>query len=170
MVSLSKGTVAFIKATDFLKGVKRIKHGIIAENIGLSRSQYDQSRGGRRVVLEEDIKNLRRIYPEVDSFFNEANVDWKEPAVEYLTNPQNESDLVKSLRETITAKNEIIKLQKEKIKDLELDLKAAQDAHTETLKKLYTEEEAKAEYYKRLEEYEELKKKMGIEDDGDRPY
>jgi PAS domain S-box-containing protein len=113
MVKLLKGTVAFIKATDYLKKVKHLKHAEVAKNIGLSRSQYDQSRGGRRVVLSDELEKLRSLYPETRSFIDNVIDNLNEPAGNYLAD--NEKELVLSLRETILAKEEIIAMLKDRM-------------------------------------------------------
>lgn len=158
MVGISKGTVAFIKATDFLKGVKRLKHGEIAEKIGLTRSQYDQSRGGRRVVLEPEIIKLKESYPEVARFFEEIKENFKEPSENYFSKDEKTKSNIKLYVDMIAAKDEIIKLKDEKIEFLENQLNAANLSHSNTLLRLYTEEEIQEEIQKRMIELNKLRR------------
>jgi transcriptional regulator with XRE-family HTH domain len=159
MVGISKGTVAFIEATDYLKGTKRLKHGDIAEKIGLTRSQYDQSRGGRRVVLEPEIKKLQEIYPEVARFFKDIKENLKEPSEKHFSKDEKSKDFIKLYIDMIEDKNQLIELKNEKIARLKKELDAAILAHAETLKSMYTEKELKIEIDKRINELIELKNK-----------
>ena len=149
MVGINKLTVSFIKGTDYLKQVKGLKHKEICDLIGIKRWQYDQIRIGRRIPSQESIKILTSTYKELSRFFEEEEEEEEE---------DNKDGLLQSLREVIAAKDEVIKMKDEKIKDLESMLEVVKGAHINALSKIYvSEEELDAEIEKRKKEVEELR-------------
>lgn len=146
-------TVQFIEATDYLKSMKGLKHYQIAKLLNLERPKYDQIRSGRRKPSLMEINILTEKYDELSSFFK---IDQDN---QVKKNIGKDDELLKSLKDIIKAKDEIIKLKDEKIINLETDLQATHEAHADTLKRLYSNEEVKEEIQKRLIELEELQKR-----------
>jgi len=153
MVGFNKQTVAFIEATDEIKKRGLAKHGQICNKIGLKRWQYDQIRIGRKVPSLEVLEKLKTLYP-VSVGIIERNLEKDE-----MDHINSDSQLLKSLKDIISAKDEIIRMKDEKIKQLEKDLQNSIEAHADTLKRLYSEDEIDDEIQKRLKELAELDKK-----------
>lgn len=63
-------TVAFIKATNFLKEEKGVKFLDIGKMIGLNKGQMNMVRIKRRYVTRKEIDTLLQAYPDVAHFFN----------------------------------------------------------------------------------------------------
>lgn len=70
-VRFDKKTVAFRKATDWLKTEKAVKYNEIEAEIGLKEGQMDMVRAFRRRVQPKEIKMLTEKYPETEQFFIE---------------------------------------------------------------------------------------------------
>ena len=153
MVGFNKQTVAFIEATDEIKKRGLAKHGQICNEIGLKRWQYDQIRIGRKVPSLEVLEKLKTLYP-VSVGIIERNLEKDE-----MDHINSDSQLLKSLKDIISAKDEIIRMKDEKIKQLEKDLQNSIETHADTLKRLYSEDEIDDEIQKRLKELAELDKK-----------
>jgi hypothetical protein len=129
------------------------KHGEICNKIGLKRWQYDQIRIGRKVPSLEVLEKLKTLYP-VSVGIIERNLEKDE-----MDHINSDSQLLKSLKDIISAKDEIIRMKDEKIKQLENDLQNSIETHADTLKRLYSEDEIDDEIQKRLKELAELDKK-----------
>jgi len=154
MADLNKLTVQFIEATDYLKSMKGLKHYQIAQLLNLERPKYDQIRTGRRKPSGMEIKILTDKYNELSSFFKENDYSKND-------NTKEDRELVKSLKDIISAKDEIIKMKDDKIDQLEKDLEISILAHAETLKRLYSEDEIDEEIRKRQNELNMINKKKG---------
>jgi len=154
MADLNKLTVQFIEATDYLKSMKGLKHYQIAQLLNLERPKYDQIRTGRRKPSGMEIKILTDKYNELSSFFKENDYSKND-------NTKEDRELVKSLKDIICAKDEIIKMKDDKIDQLEKDLEISILAHAETLKRLYSEDEIDEEIRKRQNELNMINKKKG---------
>lgn len=155
MVVFNKQTVAFIEATDEIKKRGLAKHGEICNKVGLKRWQYDQIRIGRKVPSLEILEKLKTLYP-VSVEIIERNLEKSE-----TDHINSDSQLLKSLKDIISAKDEIIRMKDEKIDQLEKDLESSILAHAETLKRLYTDEEIEKEIRKRQNELNMINKKKG---------
>lgn len=151
MVGISKRTVAFVKATDFLKDFKGIKHGDIADKMELSRGVYDQARGGRRKVTEEETNKLIRNFPEVISYFEGINDEIGDTVVDFYKEKGEDGELVEALRKTIKAQEEVIEMLKER-------LMIAKEAHADSLRALLSEEDLDDLYKKVQKMYKEIVK------------
>jgi len=152
MADLNTLTVQFIEATDYLKNMKGLKHYQIAELLDLERPKYDQIRAGRRKPSGLEIKILIDNYEELSRFFKDSQFKQSE-------SKEGNQELLKSLKDIISAKDIIIRMKDEKIKQLEKDLQNSIEAHADTLKRLYSEDEIDDEIQKRLKELAELDKK-----------
>jgi hypothetical protein len=155
MVGFNKQTVAFIEATDEIKKRGLAKHGEICNKIGLKRWQYDQIRIGRKVPSLEVLEKLKTLYP-VSVEIIERNLEKSE-----MDHINSDSQLLKSLKDIISAKDEIIRMKDDKIDQLEKDLESSILAHAETLKRLYSEDEIDEEIRKRQNELNMINKKKG---------
>jgi len=155
MVGFNKQTVAFIEATDEIKKRGLAKHGEICNKIGLKRWQYDQIRIGRKVPSLEILEKLKTLYP-VSVEIIERNLEKSE-----MDHINSDSQLLKSLKDIISAKDEIIRMKDDKIDQLEKDLESSILAHAETLKRLYSEDEIDEEIRKRQNELNMINKKKG---------
>jgi len=155
MVGFNKQTVAFIEATDEIKKRGLAKHGEICNKIGLKRWQYDQIRIGRKVPSLEVLEKLKTLYP-VSVEIIERNLEKSE-----MDHINSDSQLLKSLMDIISAKDEIIRMKDDKIDQLEKDLESSILAHAETLKRLYSEDEIDEEIRKRQNELNMINKKKG---------
>jgi|13_taG_2_1085334.scaffolds.fasta_scaffold05281_4 GTPase SAR1 family protein len=155
MVGFNKQTVAFIEATDEIKKRGLAKHGQICNQIDLKRWQYDQIRIGRKVPSLEILEKLKTLYP-VSVEIIERNLEKSE-----MDHINSDSQLLKSLKDIISAKDEIIRMKDDKIDQLEKDLESSILAHAETLKRLYSEDEIDEEIRKRQNELNMINKKKG---------
>jgi len=131
------------------------KHGQICNQIDLKRWQYDQIRIGRKVPSLEILEKLKTLYP-VSVEIIERNLEKSE-----MDHINSDSQLLKSLKDIISAKDEIIRMKDDKIDQLEKDLESSILAHAETLKRLYSEDEIDEEIRKRQNELNMINKKKG---------
>lgn len=107
MVHKDEKTVAFRKATDYIKAEKGISLKEIAKKIDIKRNRFDFLRTQRVKVTDDEIKNLTEKYPETLQFFTKMAIQQtREPMILY-----NDGNTLRSLVET--QRKLIEKLEKE---------------------------------------------------------
>lgn len=74
-VGFDEKTVAFKKATDWLKLEKGLDYGTIGTRLGLKRTQMDMIRAFRRRVTNQEIRSFVDAYPDVYRFFYSSDTN-----------------------------------------------------------------------------------------------
>lgn len=104
-------TVAFKKATDFLKKEKNISFGKIASKIGLTRSQMDMMRIQRRYITMQELDKFLKEFPIVSQFFEKTPTAFSEPETQPYQKSEFSIKLISALEELLEKERELAALK-----------------------------------------------------------
>lgn len=139
-VGFDEKTVAFKKATDWLKLDKGVDYGKVSSLLGLRRTQMDMVRAFRRKVTNQEIRSLMEAYPETARFFKNTDTTLEHespPATQALNEPMSTNfygkqpprpepweELVETQRKLIAMLEKELAEVKERLKVVEVERNA----------------------------------------------
>jgi tRNA(Ile)-lysidine synthase TilS/MesJ len=136
-VRFHEETVAFRKATDWLKKEKSVKYYVTEAAIGMNEGQMDMVRAFRRRVTKQEVRALVEKYPETEQFFQEKTNTTSEHESPHATQTLNEpmsthfygkkpdpwQELAETRKELLEKQKEEIEALKEHVRQLEMEKK-----------------------------------------------